>query len=159
MADNQARPLADIAFAAAVILFAGFVYWGTLELPPPRYEPMGSAALPRALAVIMAALALIVGIRGWRRLTAEERQEDEPLPYKKRPWLAGATVVILSVYLIVLEQRIASFIPSSILAFSLFGCMLVKFEPKRSALVIGFTILLVLLSYVTFTKLFYVDLP
>lgn len=156
---EQPRPLADIAFAAAVIAFSGVVYWGTLELPPPRYEPMGSAALPRGLAVLMAAMALLVAARGFRNLARNLTVPAEILPFRKRPELAVACVVILLVYLTALDQRVLGFIPASILAFGLLGCILVHFELRRMVGIVLFTIALILVSYLTFTHLFYVDLP
>lgn len=159
MNSNEARPLADIAFAIAVVLFAGIVYWGTLDLPPPRYEPMGSGALPRALAIIMSLLAIAVGARGVVRLRAGHEPTGEPLPFRRKPALAVATVALLIGYLLVMEFRLAGFVPTSIVAFSLLGSMLVGFEWRRLPAVIGFVTALVLVSYLVFTKLFYIDLP
>jgi putative tricarboxylic transport membrane protein len=156
---DQPRPLADIVFAAVVILFAGIVWWGTLDLPPPRYEPMGSAALPQALAAIMAVLALFVGARGVLAFAKASGTRPAPAPFRKRPALAVATLAILVAYLLLFEFRLTGFITASIPAFGLIGCMLVDFERKRVPYVLGFVVLIVTLSHFVFTRLFYIDLP
>ena len=50
---NSVNPKAEIALSISLIIFSAIVYYFSLELPDPVYEPLGSAALPKGLAVIM----------------------------------------------------------------------------------------------------------
>ena len=60
---NQVNPKTEIILCISLILFSILVYYFALELPDPEYEPLGSAALPKALSVIMSLLSLIVIFR------------------------------------------------------------------------------------------------
>lgn len=149
---------ADLAFSGAVLLFAAVVYRGTLELPEPRYEPMGSAALPQILALVMSALALVVGARALGRLRSAP-DPSEPLPFRRRPWLAVGVFAVLIGYLPIMDARLLSFVPASILAFSLIGCMLTGFRRQSVPWVLAFVAAIVVVSWLVFTRLFYIDLP
>jgi hypothetical protein len=60
---NSVNPKAEIALSISLIIFSAVVYYFSLELPDPVYEPLGSAALPKGLAVIMSLLSLIILVR------------------------------------------------------------------------------------------------
>lgn len=51
MTDKARQTLADLTLAVLTIFGAGLLFLGALSLPPPRFEPLGSAALPRILAL------------------------------------------------------------------------------------------------------------
>ena len=55
---NNVNPKTEIALSISLIIFSIIVYYFSLELPEPEYEPLGSAALPQGLAVIMSLLSL-----------------------------------------------------------------------------------------------------
>ncbi len=62
MTPTRRAALGDLALCAAVAVGAATLLIGASTLPPPRFDPLGSAALPRALAVIMLVLgAWILG--------------------------------------------------------------------------------------------------
>ena len=55
----------DILLALASMSLAAVLFFGSLGLPPPRYEPMGSAALPRILAGLIVVLSLVLILGAW----------------------------------------------------------------------------------------------
>lgn len=57
----------DLGLCGAALILAALLLIGAASLPAPRFEPLGSAALPRAMAVVIAMLGLIVGIGAIRR--------------------------------------------------------------------------------------------
>ncbi len=63
MNDRTRRTVADLALAALTLVGAGLLLVGAMDLPPPRFEPLGSAALPRILAGLLGLFALIVAAR------------------------------------------------------------------------------------------------
>ena len=65
---NQVSPKSEIILCVSLIIFSGIVYYFALELPDPEYEPLGSAALPKSLSVIMSILSLIVIFRAIPRI-------------------------------------------------------------------------------------------
>ena len=57
----------DLALAAFALAGAGLLYYGSSGLPPPRFEPMGSAAVPRILASLLVLFAIILSASAVRR--------------------------------------------------------------------------------------------
>lgn len=144
----------DLAFALAVIVAAAVVWVGTADLPPPRYEPVGSAALPRGIAAIMACLALVVAFRARGRGTSS----DEPgSPADAlRAVLLGALVVG---FVAIMDARLLGFRPAAAI-FVLAACVILGgVAPRRLAAYAAFAIVLSLGLHAVFTQLFYVDLP
>lgn len=158
---SERAPLADICFALAMLAFAGVVWWGTADLPPPRYEPIGSAALPRALALIMALLSLIVLFRAFARQRAQgdDRTAAASAAFRPRPLLAIAVFGVLVLYVLAMDQRLLGFIPASIIAFTVIGGLLTGFAPKRLPWLLGFVVVMVGVIWLVFTRFFYIDLP
>ncbi len=158
MEGSRREPLADILFAVTVLALAGIVWWGTASLPPPRYEPLGSAALPRALALAMALLGLVLLGRAWagRRLQAAPASD---LGFRPRPWLAAGVLAVLVLYVASMDLRLLGFVPASILALVLIGAMLTGFDRRRLPWLAGFVVVLVIAVQLLFTRVFYIDLP
>ena len=63
----------DAVFAILCILLAAAVLWDLRTVPPPVFDPIGSAAVPRALAWLMIAFSLWVLISG---LIRKEKQAE-----------------------------------------------------------------------------------
>ena len=154
---------ADRVFAVLIILFSALVYWQTLDLPPPRYEPMGSAALPRALSLIMAALAGVVLIRS---LAASRAANSSPPPdtssdvsYKRHPWLAVWMFIGTAIYVAVMDQKLIGYLPATLI-YVVAACTLLSFGRRREIPWIAlFAIVLSTTCYFVFTRIFYIDLP
>lgn len=68
MTEATRRSLADIVLAVLVSAGAAILFVGAAELPPPRFEPLGSAALPRILGVLLLFFSAILAIRAAYRL-------------------------------------------------------------------------------------------
>lgn len=85
-ANIKARALGDLALAACVIAGAAILFVGASSLPPPRFEPLGSAAMPRILGTILIILALMVGLRAVLTLMRNNSQNISEaairLPYR-----------------------------------------------------------------------------
>ena len=158
---SERAPLADICFAVAMLAFAGIVWWGTADLPPPRYEPIGSAALPRALALVMAVLSLIVLARAYarRRAMSTAAAKTAGSGFTPRPLLAIGVFVVLVLYVLAMDQRLLGFIPASIITFTIIGGLLAGFSLKRLPWLLGFVVVMVGAIWLVFTQFFYIDLP
>ncbi|MEM7695424.1 MAG: tripartite tricarboxylate transporter TctB family protein [Pseudomonadota bacterium] len=158
MADTtKARAVAwgDLAFAGIVIAAAGVVWFGTADLPPPRYEPVGSAALPRGIATIMAILSVFVAVRAVRAKASGPGARQS---------LAGpvrvlALAVLLVAFVAVMDARLVGFRPAA--AIFLVGTCLTLggFSWRRLGAYTGFSLILAIGLHAIFTRLFYIDLP
>ena len=70
MPRTRQAALGDLALCGAVAIGAALLLIGAADLPPPRFDPLGSAALPRGLAVIMLLFAAWIAFGAIRALTA-----------------------------------------------------------------------------------------
>ncbi|MEO0383846.1 MAG: tripartite tricarboxylate transporter TctB family protein [Pseudomonadota bacterium] len=71
---TRTRAIGDLALAACVIMGASILFIGASSLPPPRFEPLGSAAMPRILGAILIALAVTVAARAILTLARSSNQ-------------------------------------------------------------------------------------
>ena len=78
MTSARKTALGDLALCAAVAAGAAVLLIGAAGLPPPRFDPLGSAALPRGLAVIMLAFAAWIALGAVRRLARPGMAETPP---------------------------------------------------------------------------------
>ena len=157
---SERHPAVDVAFAVVVIGLAGVIWWGTAGLPPPRWEPIGSAALPRGLALVMGVLAvpiLVGAVRRWRNL--EPSAPTEPPAYRRHPARAVAVFAVLVAYVALLDLRTLGFAYATIPAFVLVGAILTGFDRRQLPRIALFVVALVLAIQWLFTRVFYVDLP
>lgn len=156
----------DIALAVAILAFSALVYWQALDLPPPRYEPMGSAALPKALSVIMAVLALLLMARAlWPRSAKEvevaapiEKSADPTPGITRRPWLAGFTFAATAAYVAVLDLKLLGYPLATALYLAASCLMLTRGDRRQWRWIVPFAIGLSLVCYLVFTRIFYIDL-
>jgi putative tricarboxylic transport membrane protein len=58
----------DLVVAALVAAAAGLLFIGASTLPPPRWEPLGPAAVPRALGTLLGLFAAILAAGALRAL-------------------------------------------------------------------------------------------
>lgn len=80
MSEYRIRALGDLLLAAVVVGGSVILFAGAAELPPPRFEPLGSAAMPRILGVILCLLAAIVAVQAVLRLARGEASDMPNLP-------------------------------------------------------------------------------
>jgi putative tricarboxylic transport membrane protein len=155
--DGRGGPaIGDLVFAAAIIAVAAVVWIGTADLPPPRWEPVGSAAIPRGVALIMAVLATVVAVRALRVPPAGNT--DAPMtPRALARVVALSGVLVLTVAL--MDARIVGFRAGAIGFLFLAGLILGGLNVRNAAISAAFAVVLALSLHAVFTRLFYIDLP
>lgn len=155
MADpSSRRAVTEAVFALTMILACGAVYWASLDLPEAVLEPIGPAAFPRAVSVILAVLSLAVLVGALRPRATAAKAAVVP-----RPWLAAATVALTIVYIGVMELEWLGFRDATIVYLAVLGALLVDFVARRLILVAVIAIVLGIGTHYVFTKLFFIDLP
>jgi putative tricarboxylic transport membrane protein len=159
MMKKQVDPKSDIILAIGMIIISAVVYIGAMELPPPRYEPLGSGAIPKGLAVIMAVLSVFLIIRALPHLKTFEGNHDEITDITPRPLLAAITFGLTMLFIAVLDFEILSFMPAAIIYMTSIGYFLTHRNLKRMPYYFAFSVVMVVGNYYLFTKVFYIDLP
>ncbi|NQV98553.1 MAG: tripartite tricarboxylate transporter TctB family protein [Rhodospirillales bacterium] len=156
---KQVDPKADIILAIGMILFSGLIYLGSQDLPPPRYEPMGSAAVPQGLAVLMALLSVLLIFRALPHLKTFQASANQITDVTPRPVLAIIVFALTLIFIALLDFGILSFIPAGILYMTAIGYFLTHRNLKRMPRFFVFSVLMVVSNYYLFTRVFYIDLP
>lgn len=112
MTATQRRLLADLSLCLMVSAGAAILLVGANELPPPRFEPLGSAALPRILGVLLLLFSAILAVRavlrmrqGWEAPVEETGEAD--------PRKGFAVLVALVLYVLALDAGRIPFVPAT----------------------------------------------
>lgn len=120
---NHLKYWGDLALAALVIGGAVVLLIGAAELPPPRFEPLGSAAVPRGLAVILIVLGLWVAVRAILGLRADApapKETGEP----SHPMRSLGVLAALVAYVAALDLGQLPFLPLTALFLAASGTIL-----------------------------------
>ena len=162
----------DLALAIFIWSLAATVYVAAARLPPPIFDPVGSAAIPKAVAIVLALLA--AGILAQRLLRVREgsgvsegaaeageagEADEGGAAAALRPGVAAACIAIMIGYTAVMAFGALGFREATVPFVILLGGALSGFRrstmlvlvPSALAIAIGFGWL--------FSEILYVDLP
>ena len=146
----------EIGVSGALVALCLAVLWETRRIPSGRFEPLGSAPVPQATAVLVILLSLVVAVWAARTPGGEE---DEPLGYAPRPLDAWVVAALTVGYVLAMQARVMGFAPLTTLFLVATIGSLTRFRLRGLPLV-------VLVSAITgwgcafvFTRVFVVDLP
>lgn len=158
--DGRAPVLPDLILGVGLILVSAWVFWDTRHLPPPVYEPLGAAAIPRGIAAllggfggIIAALALAGRSPG---ALASAGDGDRPVP---RPWLAVQTCLIVAAYAAAMHAGLLGFRIATFLFLAVTCMVLSDFRRSYLPAIVVMAIGSSLGLHYVFTQFFVLDLP
>ena len=146
---------AEWLFVLLVAILAGIAWFGTSGLPIPRWEPIGPAALPRALAVLL--LCLLVGMVA--EIMLKEAAPPKRDEYQTRPGYAAAVVMITIAGVALMASRVVGFRAAAFLIFAGCGLVLSGFSRSRRLSVLLTGIALALGLHALFVYVFVTNLP
>lgn len=165
--------LGDLVLFTALLGISTLVFIESLKLKPSQYEPLGPAAVPRALSVLLVLLAIPVCIQGIQKIRknrvlkaavaagSEEMDEEsiveeiEAGPVIKgpqRPLLSLLTGISTVIYIVIID--IIGFRISTVILLLFLGTMLYRRERKGRP--IPFFVTLFILAVGMSQLLFYV---
>lgn len=70
-------PVESLCLAAFVLVIAAIALWGVAGLPQPRWEPLGPASLPRAIAVSLIVLSAFAVVWSFIRSRAGDAEKTK----------------------------------------------------------------------------------
>ena len=157
MPRNNRIPYLDIVISLSLVALAIVVLIAAKEIPPPFFDPIGSAAFPKYTAYLIIFLALVIGIRSI--LLSQLLPIESKRGFKLEPILAAYTVGVPALYVLSMNLGWASFrIATTLFIFAL-AALLSRFDKRVlivsaiTAPVFGFG------GQYLFTEVFYMDLP
>lgn len=152
-----------IVFLLLVAAFAAASLYGSSLLPPASYEPLGSAAFPKALGLITLGLVAIQMISLIRHQSGKDTPTDpEIVPWSfslakyRKPAIMLATMVL---YLAAMSYGGVDFRISTSIFLCLAMCLLARPDSlKKVLLIAGCSIALAVVLDLVFKHLFYIDI-
>lgn len=92
--EKTRKTIADLTLAGLTLAGAAILFIGAQSLPPPRFEPLGSAALPRILGSLLVVFALIVAVTALVRHRSGATLIDEDTKGPRADPKRGALVFV-----------------------------------------------------------------
>ena len=135
-------------FIIVCLAVAGLVYWQTASLRGGFYEPLGPGALPRALAIMLFILALIMTAAIVRNRSSAPAEGLAVAGAELR----GAVGLLLTVsYVFTLSAEILRFLPASISFLLVFGMAIAPDRTRSLPKIAIASVLIPLLTWYVFT--------
>lgn len=160
---TRAVALAEIIFGLLVVAVAVALLIDATRLPPPRFDVLGSAAVPRTLCLLIIAMTVPVILRAAMWLYRGEIPEPDPAQAEtmppRRPDLAILTFVLVCGFVAILQNGLLNYGLATALFLILLGGLLAGGRAKTMvvativALIIGFG------GDYLFTSIFLIALP
>lgn len=150
---------ADSILAIVLTGFSVMVIVEANRLPPPFFDPLGSAAVPRTVASGLILLAVCLVLRCLTRPLRGRPVSDAAEETGGSPGSAFGAAALPIAYVGLMQAGILGFAPASALFVMLLGGMLARW--RRFALVVLLPIALIAgfgLEWLL-TEFFYIDLP
>jgi len=157
-------PRADFGLSVCLIVICCGVLWETRKIPPGSFEPLGSAPIPQAVAVLIIVLCLAImahAIYRWARGAdgGSEEGSFEEDSFRPRPWAASLVFGFTLLYVAAMAFSLTSFAIATSLFLFVSISFLTGFERRTLPLAglvavgVGFG------CQYLFTQVFVVDLP
>ena len=149
----------DYAISACTIVLAGLVLWGARDIPPPFFDPLGSAAVPKAVAYVLIALALGISLRRFFQNKNSPGAGVTDEGYELESLRAMGVVGLSILYTLGMGTGILGFRWGTILYITLTGALLAKGNKNVMLISLALGLLFGFGGSHLFTHFFYIDLP
>jgi len=154
----NSSPRWELGVAAFFIIACTLILWETRTIPPGTFEPLGSAPVPQATAVLIIALSLAVGLKALRRLRVQPKR-PAAADDGNRPLDAIAVGALTVLYVALLDARVFDFAPLTALYLFFTIGLLIRLEPRGLAVAAAVAATVGWGAQYVFTRVFVVDLP
>lgn len=157
----------NIVLGIACLAYAIFLYLGALYVPPPIFDPLGSAAVPKISAFLIALLAVVILVTGLRQRTgpnvvaAETTDEDVAGDVSTSPRydLGLSLFGFCAAYVAVMEFGVLGYpIATTVFLFAS-GLMLGGMNRRNVLLSLFISVAVGFGSDFIFSEFFYIQLP
>jgi len=149
----------ETGFGLFLLAVCGAVLWAARSIRPAIYDSLGSAALPVAAALLVAAMTVLTLWRSLRSPRSGPSPEEAAAAGRDRPALALGFVAITSAYAALLSLGWGGFALSSALYLTAGGLLLARTGGRMAAIVVAIALALSIGGGLLFTRFFYIALP
>lgn len=155
---GQSRsPRADVGLAVGIGALSALMLWEAEKIPPPFFDPLGSAAVPSSIAVILAALAALVLARALAALPWPASTPQEG--YRPRPDVAFGIAFAAVAYVTVMELGWLGFRDATIAFVTFAVAVLGRFQPRLMAIGLVVAVIVGFGAKYLFTEVLFIALP
>lgn len=146
------RQRATVISGLVVLAFAGFYYWLTINLPPgPPFEQISTKFVPTLLAGLLTVLAVLMIAAALIERRSAGEPEKAKAPTDRAAFVSTLVIVFGSLWL----WKLIGFL---IVPFMTAGIMVANGN-KRIRQIVAVSLVMSLLLYVVFFRLFELQLP
>ena len=131
------------------------VFFASFGLPEPALEPIGPAAFPFAVSIILTVLSLIVL---WRVHNGATKAKEPP-EHRQRADLAILTIALTIAYFVTMELGWLTFRWATVGYVLVLTMLLFEWQPKKLPVAVVIALLMGVGLKFTFTEVLYLDLP
>ncbi len=160
--------IADFSLSTGLVVISVLVFLESLKLKPSEYEPLGPAALPKALSLSLILFSIPLIAQGFRKFRALKSigtavQEGTPAESKTgKPLMSLVTAISTVAYIFLIG--LIGFRISTVVLLLFLGILLHRQERKVSNAVFFPTLFVLAVGmsqilYLVFTKVLVVNLP
>ncbi len=149
----------DYFISGCTLVLAGLVLWAAQDIPPPFFDPLGSAAVPKTCAYSLIVLSLGMGLRRYFKNRASGRTVSRDVSYKTEPWLALSVVALSALYTLAMGSGWMGFRWGTVIYIFITGTMLAKKNYAVMSISLAWGLLLGIGGHFLFTNFFFIDLP
>ena len=153
------RSIQDYVISACTLVLAGVIFWGAKDIPPPFFDPLGSAAVPKAVATLLIVIALGISTRRYFENLSGAGSASAEEGYKPEPILAVYVVGLSILYTSAMGAGWIGFRWGTVIYIAATGAILAKGNKNVMVLSAVLGLLLGIGGQLLFTNLFYIDLP
>lgn len=159
--NDEAR--AELLIALCLIVLSVAVWIAADTLPPPIFDPVGSAAVPKAVAALIAILSLAMlgqRLKGHADVgTVPEPADPDPAPPPLRYGIATACFAVMVAYPLVMGIGLFGFREATFLFVLALGGFLARFDRRTMLILLPVALVLAIGLSQLFSDVFYIDLP
>ena len=135
------------------------MFWESLSLPPAFYDPLGPAAVPRALALFIGILSVIVLVRATRRTSGSAGEAADPPTHRPRATLALILYGLTLCYVLILALGVLRFGIATFLFLLIFMGIMTGFDRRRIPVILAIALVTGFGCQYLFTQVLIIDLP
>lgn len=127
---TQREAVGDLICCALVLIGSLILFIGASSLPPPRFEPLGSAAMPRILGFLLIVLSAVVALQAVAKLRQPKTSTVDIEATPNSPYRGLIVLAALIVYVFALDVLQLPFLIATTLFVTVTGTAMHRFTAR-----------------------------